>query len=961
MGHVARQATTVHPAGGGLAFRLLGDFEASIGGHPIDLGTAKQRCVLAVLLVDANRVVPVDQLLDRVWGERRPQRARAALAAYASRLRHALAAAGEISLAWRSGGYVLTVDPAMVDVHRFRDLVARTRSAEDQVVLGLLDRALGLWRGEAFGTLTTPWLESVRESLNAERHAAELDRNDLGLAAGRHASLLGDLTERAAAFPLDERLAAQLLLALYRCGRQADALQHYERLRVRLADELGADPSAALALLHKRMLTADPALAWSEQRPPTPVPRQLPVVARTFTGRARELHRLDTILADRGERPTAVVISAISGMAGIGKTTLAVHWAHQVAHQFPDGQMFVNLRGFDPGGRPVSHEEALRGFLDALAVSAQRIPSSLDGKIAIYRSLLADRRMLIVLDNARDAEHVRPLLPGAPGCLVVVTSRHQLTGLVASEGAHPLTLDLFGPADARELLARHIGADRVAGEPEAVSQIISRCAQLPLALSTVAARAAFTPNLPLAAVARELRDTRPTLDALAGLDPATDVRTVLSWSLNAVGAAAARLFRLLGLHPGPDIGAPAAASLAGLPPAQVGPLLAELIHAHLLTEHRPGRFALHDLVRAHAYEQANARDSDRDRHRAGRRMLDHYLHTAYAADRLINPTRTTLATPAEVEAGVTLEQLEDADRATAWLSDEHRVLLAVTHYAAGTGFDTHAWQLAWAFATFLSRRGFWHDQIASQRIALEAARRLADPGAEGYVRRTLANTYVWLGRYDDAYDHLRHALEIADAHGDTLGEAYTRIAFGWILGKQGRYAEALPQDQRAFESFRDVGDPGGQARALSNMAWHRAQLGDYGKAVPTLHQALALHRGTRDTYGTAAVLDTLGFIHYRVGQHMEAIDVYRQAIELCRAEGLRRLEAEILAHLGDCHNAFDDPAAARDAWRGALELLEVDDPDADDLRAKLAKVVRLPSVLLGQIVAPDAHPRGKRH
>ena len=935
----------VDPADGVVAFRLLGDFDASIGGHPIDPGTARQRCVLAALLVDANRVVPVDQLLDRVWGERRPQRARTALSGYASRLRHVLAAASEVSLEWRrAGGYMLTVDPATVDMHRFRDLVARARSAEEPVALGLLDQALGLWRGEPFGTLNTAWLESVRETLNAERHAAELDRNDLALAAGRHASLLGDLTVRAAAFPLDERLAAQLMLALYRCGRQAEALQHYERLRVRLADELGADPSAALAQLHKRMLTADSALAWSEQTPPIPVPRQLPMATRTFTGRARELRRLDTILADRGDRPTAVVISAVSGMAGIGKTTLAVHWAHQVAHLFPDGQMFVNLRGFDPSGRPVSHQEAIRGFLDALAIAAQRIPSDLDSQIALYRSLLADRRMLIVLDNARDAEHVRPLLPGAAGCLVVVTSRHQLAGLVASEGADPLTLDLFGATDAQDLLARHIGADRIAAEPDAVSHIITRCAQLPLALSTVAARAAFNPGFSLTAVARELRATRHSLDALAGSDPATDVRAAFSWSYHALDQAAARLFRLLGLHPGPDIGAPAAASLAGLPPAQAGPLLADLVHAHLLTESHPGRFALHDLVRAYASEQAHARDGDADRHRAVRRMLDHYLHSAHAADRLLDSTRSKPHTLADVEAGVTPERLEDADHAATWFTNEHRVLLAVTHRAASTGFDTHAWQLAWAFATFLWRRGYWHDQITSHRMALDAARRLADPTAEGYLRRTLAHTYVYLGRYDDAYDHLRRALDISGACGDMLGEANGRTALGWTLGRHGRYAEALPEDRRAIESFRAIGDRSGQARALNNMAMHHALLGDYDGALPTLHQALDLLRDLDDGFGSAAALDTLGYVYHGLGRYTQAIASYRQAIALCRAQGQRRSEAEILAHLGDAYDAAGDPSAARDTWRSALDILEdVDDPGADDLRAKLVRVNRDPT------------------
>jgi DNA-binding SARP family transcriptional activator/tetratricopeptide (TPR) repeat protein len=918
-------------------FRLLGDVEAIVDGRVVDLGHARQRCVLTVLLIDNGRVIASEQLLSRAWARHPPRRGLATLSGYLSRLRRLLTQGSGISLEWRSGGYILTTDPMTIDIHRFRYLVNQASTADDSTALELLDKALALWRGEPFATLTTPWLDSVRESLTAERHDAELDRNDLALAAGRHRTLLRELVDRAAAHPLDERLAGQLMLALYRCGRQADALQRYEQLRLRLANELGADPSPPLQVLHKQILTTDPVLSWSDRSTPSPVPRELPARPRTFTGRTRELNQLNVILANLGEAHTAGTIVALSGMAGIGKTTLAVYWAHQVAPRFPDGHLFVNLRGYDPSGQPMRPEEAIRRFLDALNVPTDRIPSNVDSQLALYRSMLAERRMLIVLDNARDTEQVRPLLPGAPGSLVVVTSRQQLTGLVANEGAHPLVLDAFGADEARDLLGRHVGTDRIAGEPEAVSQIITRCAQLPLALSAVAARAALNPTFALAAIARELNDTRHSLDALAGPDAATDVRVVFSWSYHALDDAAARLFRLLGLHPGPDLSAPAAASLAGLSRARARSLLAELAHAHLVVEHQPGRYAMHDLIRAYAAEQAHDHESEPDQQHAIGRMLDHYLHCAYVANRLINPSRANAPAPAPARAGVTPEEFEDANGAEVWFAAEHHVLLAVHNRAAKSRFDPHTWQLPWVCATFLLRRGYVHDLVAMHKSALDASRRLADPTAQGFAHRTLANAFVRMGQYDDAHEHLRQALDISTAARDEPAVALTELLIGWMLGEQGRYDEALPYDRRAVESFRTVGDQGGQALALTDVGWHLAQLGEYAQALPIIQESLDLHAGTGDRHGLAAALHSLGFIQHRLGQYEHAIASYLSGVELCRQERYRFLEAEILADLGDTYESVGNPDAARQAWKSALDILEdLDHPYADTVRAKLS-------------------------
>lgn len=511
-----------------MEFGLLGEVEVRVGGLVVDVGHARQQCVLAALLMDANRPVSVDVLVDRAWGARAPLRARNAVAGYVSRLRQAL---GETSasITRRPGGYVLTVDPLAVDVHRFHRLVERARVEPDA-----LGEALALWRGEPFATLDTPWLASARAALEARRLAAVLDRNDFELARGRHGELLASVEEMSAEFPLDERLAGQLVLTLYRCGRQADALLRYEQVRLRLADELGADPCPALRLLHRRILTADPALNPAPNpalnlglspvlQPVRPgrVPRQLPAPPRSFVGRAGELAALDALLPDE---PAEVVVAAVAGTAGAGKTALAVHWAHRVAARFPDGQLHVDLRG--SAGVVTAPGEVIRGFLDALEVAPERIPAGLDARAGLLRSLLADRRMLIVLDDAQDADQVRPLLPGSPGCLVVVTSRNRLAGLVAIDAAHPVGLDELSTVESYDLLASRLGVRRLAAEPEATKEIITRCAGLPLALTVVAARIACT-RLSLGEIAAELRDER--VEAFDG-----GAATVFAWSHHAL-------------------------------------------------------------------------------------------------------------------------------------------------------------------------------------------------------------------------------------------------------------------------------------------------------------------------------------------------------------------------------------------------------------------------------------------
>jgi tetratricopeptide (TPR) repeat protein len=677
---------------------------------------------------------------------------------------------------------------------------------------------------------------------------------------------------------------------------------------------------------------ADAVLDRAVSRVPA-VPHQLPAAIPHFSGRAAELAAL-TELLDSGPEAGTVVISAIGGTAGVGKTALAVHWAHQVCDRFPDGQLYVDLRGFDPAGTPVDPADAVRRFLDAMAVPPQRIPADLDAQAALYRSLLAGKQMLVVLDNARNAEQVRPLLPGSPGSLVLVTSRAPLTGLVAAEGAHPLSLDLLSTVDARELLARRLGVGRIAAEAETANEVVDLCARLPLALAVVAARAATRPDLALDTLAAELRQAQHRLDAFDTSDAVTEVRAVFSWSYRALTPQAARLFRLLGLHPGPDISAPASASLAGLPPTQTRQLLGELTGANLLLESTPGRYTFHDLLRAYAIERAHAIDTDDQRHAATHRTLDHYLHTAYAASWLVNPQRDPIALTPPAPA-TTPEHPADYAQAMDWFTTEHHVLLAAVDHAA-LGFDTHVWQLARTLSTYLNRRGHWHDHAIVQHAAVAAARRLADPSAQAHAHRRLAEAYIYLGRYDDAHTHLRDAFDLATLAGDQVAQAHTQHRLSYLWERQGHPAEALEHAQQALSLFLAAGHRVGEARALNAIGWYHSLLGNHEQALTHDQEALALHRVLGDRYGQANTLDSLGYAYHHLGRHAEAVTSFQNALDLRRDLGDTYWEAETLANLGDTHHATGNLDAARTAWQQALTIFRnLDHPDAGQVQTKL--------------------------
>ncbi|MFL6115062.1 MAG: BTAD domain-containing putative transcriptional regulator [Catenulispora sp.] len=933
-----------------MGIRLLGPVEVWADEGRLDIGSAKSCLVLAALTITPAQLVPWDVLVDRVWGEQLPGDPKASLYAYVARLRRTLEPAG-IRILSRPGGYLCDVPPERVDLARFRQrvgrlraLAAETAAADGSDATDDLAEALTWWRGAPLANLTGEWVTRTRRTLNQERLAALLLLADVRARAGRLADLAADLLAAATEHPLSEPLAGYVIRALAAAGRRAEALDYYADLRSHLIDELGEEPGAALQQLHVRLLRGDPGL--TDVKPATetapPVPRQLPSIARHFVGRRAELTALDDVLA--GSRSaSAVLISTISGTAGVGKTATAVYWAHQAAQQFPDGQLYVNLRGFDPTGPPMAPGEAIRGFLDTFAVPKETIPDGLDAQAALYRSLLAGRRMLVVLDNARDADQVRPLLPGTPGCPVLITSRSRLTGLVAGHGAVPVTLGLLDDAEAEQLLGHYLGPERVAAEPDAVRLLIQRCARLPLALAVAAARALLDPARPLGALAAELADASGQLDALDTGDPSTTARAVFSWSYLAQRPEARRLFRLLGVHPGPDISLPAAASLAGLGLPETASLLSELTRAHLVTEPAPDRYTCHDLLRSYAAELALTDGSDAERGTAFRRMAHHYLHSACRADHLLDPHRKPI-TPATPVAGVTPETFADRQQALRWFDAEREVLLAVIRCTAtadppAADIDTLTWELAWAVTDYLDIRGHWQDWLGTQQAALRAMERLGDQARQAHSHRLLANANIGLARYDAAADELGRALAYHDRLGDLEGQANCRRSLCRVRELQGRYAEALSHAEESLRLFRAAQDKTGQARALNAVGWLHILLGDPRPAVEYCESALTLFQELGSAYGEAVTWDSIGYAHHHLRQHGRAIACYRRAVDLLRAIGDRPTEAETLTRLGDTHHAVADDDAARAAWRGALEIYEgLDHAEAEKVRTRLLSV-----------------------
>ncbi|WP_437088131.1 AfsR/SARP family transcriptional regulator [Streptomyces sp. enrichment culture] len=944
---------TAHEIPDSLRFTVLGPVRAWQGERELELGSPQQRAVLAALLLRRGRLVTVSELVDAVWGEEPPAAAVSVLRTYVSRLRKVLEpgrATGDPPrvVVSAADGYLIRVSEEALDLSVFEARLAEARrlraAGETSAAAELLHTALGAWRGTPLAGLPGPLAETERSRLHEEWLNTLQSRLETDLQLGRHQEVITELTSLTGEHPLREQLCRLLMLALYRSGRQAEALAAYRRTRKTLVAELGIEPGAPLRELHDRILAADgsldPAPAVGETGPPQASadvperphadlrtvpgvtrPAQLPADLPSFTGRRTELAQVQALLPADGAAPSTVVISAIGGMAAIGKTTLAVHWAHQIAHRFPDGQLFINLRGFDPVDPMVPPGEAVRTFLDALDVPPQRIPVGFDAQVALYRSLLAHRRVLILLDNARDTDQVRPLLPGTPGSLVIVTSRNELTGLVVGDGAHPLTLHPLTSAEAHSFLVKRLGDRRLTAEPEAAAELITHSARLPLALAIVAARAAANPGFSLSDIAEDLREYQGSLDAFTGGDISTDVRAVFSSSYRALSSSAARMFRLLGLNCGPDISTPAAAALAEVSPREARNLLGELTRAQLVVRHRPGRYTLHDLLRIYATEQAHVEETSKERAMAVERLFLWYLHTADGAYAQITPNRRRVPLepkPANCHPLVftTHEQAID------WCTTERANLVLAVHAAAEAGFTGIAWRLPAVLWGFFYLRSHTEDWVNTTRAGLAAAREADDRLGEAQSRMDLAAALRIAGGVDEAVDHLHRAMALYRE----LGDVYSRTAAVSNLGdaylNAGELGKAVEYARRSLAIFRILGSAWPEGIALSNLGDAYQRLGRFDEAVDSLEEALTVLRATGNRWVEGVALDVLGTTYRRLDRHDDALATYRLALEAHRDSGNQWGEGHTLGHMGETYLASGRPRATRTSWRLAQAIHE---------------------------------------
>jgi DNA-binding SARP family transcriptional activator/tetratricopeptide (TPR) repeat protein/DNA-binding XRE family transcriptional regulator len=938
---------------GELRLGILGPLTVWRDRSPVALGGTRQRAVLGALALHHADGLHRDALVDLLWGENPPPSAIAIVHSQISQLRRLL----EPDRAAR-GGRILVSEGAQYCLHPrvlsdADEFAARVEQAEAVASAGDLTSAcaayaaaLDLWRGEVLADLEVLRAHPAAVELGWRWAAVITAYAEVALTAGSADRVVPPLRALTVREPLNEKAHALLVRSLTATGQRAAALDLFERTRRRLLQELGASPGPELADAHLRALRetepATPGASGSAAAAggarDRPSRSALPPVTPYFAGRSAELGAL-TAMTDQGTQARgAVVTIAIDGTAGVGKTTLAVQWAHRMADRFPDGQLYVNLRGYGPVGMPLDPAEAIRLLLEDLGIVPERIPVGLDERIGLYRRLLASQRVAIVLDNAHDPEQVRPLLPGSPGCLAVVTSRRQLTGLSVADGAYLLSLDLFSDQDARELLERRLGAGRISAETEAVSEVIRLCGYLPLSLSIAAAR----PAQPLAAQAAKLRNAQTRLDGLSTGDVTTDPRAVFSWSYQQVSATAAQLFRLIGVHPGPDFTAAAAASLAGIPQPEVRQALAELAQVNLLAEAVPGRYACHDLLGDYAGEQALVHETPETRRAAIRRLLDFYLHTTFTASRLLHPYRD-LITIEELLPPVEPEVLADRQQALEWFRAERPVLLAAIETAAREGLDRHAWQLSWAMATFLTWQGHWQELVRSQQTALAGARRLGDRSAQATALHYLGQTQFRLGLAEAADVHQHEALELGRQLDNGIIQGRALLELARIADRQDRRRDAVTYAERSLPHFQAADSPSWTADALNTAAWYRSQLGDHLEALAYCEKALAAQRELGNHIGEAATLDSLGYIHHQLGRYAHAIACYQEAVQVQGDTLIAEERATVLAHLGDAYQAAGETVQAASAWHQALSILQdMGGPGADAVRRKLQEAGLLP-------------------
>jgi DNA-binding SARP family transcriptional activator len=890
---------------GGLHYLLLGPVEVVAGGRRVPINRPRQRAVLAYLLLHANQLVTTDALVDAVWGGSEPGTARTQVQTDLSIVRRALRAADlRDPVTTRPSGYVITCEPGQVDLDEFGRRSQHALAMTDpELAIAELRGALGLWRGQALADVNAAYAESVRVSLEQRRLYAYERLYALELDCGRAADVIAELTALVDAHPTHERLVGQLMLALYRSGRQAEALKVARSLRGTLADELGIDPGPELRELEQSILRNDPVLAGPTESPrtrrtsgvSTPAPAQLPPDIAGFVGRADDRARLDALIPDASTTSPATassvtassvtispattsVVAAIFGPAGVGKTALAVHWGHSVSDRFPDGQLYVDLRGYstDP---PVTPAEALTRFLRALGVPPDQLPHDLDDLTAAYRTRLAGRRLLVVADNASHVDQVRPLLPAAPGCLCLVTSRTQFGGLVAVNSARPVILDALHQSDAEALLVQIIGAERAAAEPDAVVELAAACDHLPLALRIAAAHLALNPHQRVAELVGRMRPG----DRLAALSIAGDrqasVRTAFDNSYGSLAAGPRDTFRALGLVPGVDISVAGVAALTGTDDAAARTAMSRLAATHLVDPRAEDRFAMHDLMREYAALMASTEDSEADRDAAIDRLLAWQVRNADVANSMVSEPHVRMDIPPELTAR--LLEFDNRAQALNWLNDERENLVSSIRFAAETGRGPIAWLLVDRLRGYFRRGGHFTEWLEVGGLAADVARRVPDEvgaRAEAITRFGLGLACQTLGRSADAVAHYTASSAAARRAGWVEVEAGAIGGTGSVALHDGQLTEASARLRRAVELARECGATALEANSLGNLAVVTVLMGQIVEAQTMLEAVGPLFRKAGVARGEAQAANNLSDLYRIVGRLDDAAEAGQRAV-----------------------------------------------------------------------------------
>lgn len=889
---------------------MLGPVEAVVDGTPFEIGRRRERLLLAVLLLNPNQPVPVGRLAELLF--RDGQKPRDALYVSASRLRRRLRAAN-VELSSTPAGYTLVVDPETVDVHRFTRCLDQARCACDPIARAdLLHQALRLWRGPALADVASDELrERLCAGLEEQRLSALESRVEADLELGRHHDLVSELAELTTAHPDRERLLAARMLALYRAGRQNEALAVYQKSATTLAAATGLDPGPALTNMQVAILRNDPALATgADPRPPAALqPAQLPTDLATFTGRGAELDALLDAADDDGS-PSAVVISAIDGMAGIGKSALAVHAAHRLTSRFPDGQLFVDLHGHTQGMRPVDPADALDHMLRSLGVPGAHIPHAAAQRAALLRTRLRGQRVLVVLDNALDAAQVRPLLPGAPSCLVLITSRRRLADL---DDARPISLDLLPTADAVTLFERAAGADRLAGAPaELIGEIVALCGHLPLAIRIAAARLRHRQAWTLTDLVERLRDQQHRLAELRSGH--RSVTAAIDVSYTHLDRCQQQVFRLLGLHPGPDIDVAAAAALTGLTEHDAAQLLDDLLDVHLLQQRQPHRYRFHDLVGEHATAACAQLDPPGTRQAAVSRMTEHYARTASAAMDTAYPHEADQR-PHLPPSPTSVRAFADRAAATTWLDAELTNLIAIAHHDQAA----HTLHLSETLQRHLRTRGRYTEAQTLHEQALHAAHRTGDRRGEQDALNRLGHVHRMREQHENAVDCFQRALRIARADDDRGGEHDALLGLGHVHRLQGRYAAATETYRRVLAIARAVGNHTGELITLVSLGHTYRVQGQFDSAIDRLDQALAIARTIDDATGECTVLDAIGDLARTQGEYQLAVEHHEQSLAIARRLGHRVSELNALWGLAHAHRLRGDLQTAAAEYQEVLD------------------------------------------